>query len=484
MQPEEVQTQKAITGGVTVMPDLSFVLAQKSEGSGPRSAVRFAPTGFSAQGVPEYDFNGGQILATGTDWSPSTGGDQVWVGNEKWTVFSTAPQPYSAYSVAGFREGKPQWSYPNLWPGLHASHDAPLPDRPGEIIGLTKLLGPSVTPRGEAGEILAYNGNKGNVYLMTTDGLFVATLFQDCRKKGWDAPTATVGQDMTRYSLSEESFFPTIMQTQDGAIYLQGNTSVMQLEGLDAISRLPAQTLTVSAGQLAEAQTYFTQIELARQQKQNSASGPLKIAALTAAPVVNEKSGDWNPKTLTKIDERAAAALAIFGDRLYAYWKTDDSDLLRNKPLTLQNLFKTGGALDILLDAVPGGERLLVTRVEGKTVAALYRPHAPGNTAEPFKFVSNIGTLKTTLIDRVDDVSDQITLTQDGGAYQISAPLALLHLAPAPGQILRGDIGLLRGNGFQTLQRVYWRNKATGLVSDLATEAELTPELWGALQFP
>lgn len=484
IQPEEIEMKKAITGGVTVMPDLSFILAQMGSGGGQRSAVRFAPTGFGKGGVPQYDFNGGQVLATGTDWSPSTGGDQVWAGKAGWSVFSTAPQPYSTYSVAGFKDGKPQWSYPNLWPGLHASHDAPLPDHPGEIIGLTKLLGPSVTPKGEAGEMLAYNGNKGNVYLMTTDGLFVATLFQDCRKKGWDAPKATVGQDMTPYSLGEESFFPTITQTKDGAIYLQGNTSLMQLEGLENITRLPAQTLTVSANELAEAQTYFTQKEIARQQTQADSLKPLQISLRTAAPLVEEKSGDWKPDALTKIDNRASAGMAVFGDRLYAYWKTDDSDLLRNKPLALQNLFKTGGALDLMLDAIPGGERLLVTKVNGKTVAVLYQPRVPGNTAEPVKFVSNIGTLKTTVMDRVEDVSGQIELTQDGASYQISASLALLNIAPQSGKSLRGDIGILRGNGFQTLQRVYWRNKATGLVSDLATEAELTPELWGTLLFP
>ena len=58
-------------------------------------------------------------------------------------------------------------------------------------------------------------------------------------------------------------------------------------------------------------------------------------------------------------------------------------------------------------------------------------------------------------------------------------PLSLLGLSAAPGQTLHGDVGLLRGNGFQTLQRVYWHNKATGLVSDVPSEAELTPQLWG-----
>ena len=47
------------------------------------------------------------------------------------------------------------------------------------------------------------------------------------------------------------------------------------------------------------------------------------------------------------------------------------------------------------------------------------------------------------------------------------------------GQSLKGDIGVLRGNGFQTLQRVYWSNKATGITADVPSEAQLTPQLWG-----
>ncbi|MGA2658777.1 MAG: hypothetical protein ABSH34_14840 [Verrucomicrobiota bacterium] len=45
----------------------------------------------------------------------------------------------------------------------------------------------------------------------------------------------------------------------------------------------------------------------------------------------------------------------------------------------------------------------------------------------------------------------------------------------APGLALRGDIGILRGNGFQTTQRVYWSNKAAGITADVPREAELTP---------
>lgn len=48
---------------------------------------------------------------------------------------------------------------------------------------------------------------------------------------------------------------------------------------------------------------------------------------------------------------------------------------------------------------------------------------------------------------------------------------------------MRGDVGILRGNGFQTLQRIYWQNKAASTVADVPTEATLTPHLWGIWHF-
>jgi hypothetical protein len=73
-----------------------------------------------------------------------------------------------------------------------------------------------------------------------------------------------------------------------------------------------------------------------------------------------------------------------------------------------------------------------------------------------------------------------VQLATDGnGGYEFSVPLTVLGWNPAAGPALRGDVGVLRGNGFQTLQRVYWSNKATAITSDVPSEAELTPRLWG-----
>jgi hypothetical protein len=216
---------------------------------------------------------------------------------------------------------------------------------------------------------------------------------------------------------------------------------------------------------------------------------------------VDGKLDDWQGAEWVTVDKRGVAAwfnsnskpynvqatLRVAGDRLYAAFRTGDKDLLRNSGETPNALFKTGGALDLMIGtdphadpqrqhAVAGDLRLLVTRVGGKTRALLYRAVVPG-TRDPVSFRSPSRGIS---LDRVDDVSDQVQLAgDDTGNYEISIPLDTLGWKPLAGQTLRGDIGLLRGNGFQTLQRVYWSNKATGITADVPSEAELTPQLWG-----
>ena len=40
-------------------------------------------------------------------------------------------------------------------------------------------------------------------------------------------------------------------------------------------------------------------------------------------------------------------------------------------------------------------------------------------------------------------------------------------------------MGRRPGDGLQTIQRIYWNNKATGIVQDVPSEAMLAPHLWG-----
>jgi hypothetical protein len=493
---DEVAFQKAAAGGVTMMPDGAFIVQHVDD-----KTMRYAPQKFTAQGVPLYDLKTSEVLAEGAQPQQSSGGGQAIQGTNGWTLHYPPPLPYSKASIGGVKNGLPLWSYPNLWPGLHPSHEAAQPTFPGEIIGPTRLLGNVVTPKGEAGPLWAINGNMGDIYLLTQDGLFVDQLFEDVRGAPlWAMPVAQCGMKLNGLSLHDENFWPTITQTQDGQIYIVdgAHTSLVRLDGLENIKRLPDQNLTVTKNDLAAAQTYFVQSEAARQAQQGR--GTLVVALRQNAPQIDGDLSDWNGAQWADIDKRGVAAnfnsnskpydvtgtVAIAGDKLFAVWKTGDKDLLNNSGEAPNALFKTGGALDLMIGTNPNADpkraqpvegdlRLIITQVKGKTRALLYRAIVPGTKdAVPFS-----SPWRTITLDKVEDVSGQVQLAGKDGDFEISIPLATLGLKPQAGQTLQGDIGILRGNNGQTTARIYWSNKATGITSDVPSEAMLTPNLWG-----
>jgi hypothetical protein len=507
VQVDELKMVKGRTGGCVVHPDLTILtsLGQK-----------IAPKGFTPKGAPLYDINQAETYVEGAQNSLSSGGEQSMASASGWTIMTVGPKPLPADSMAGVKNGVPMWSYPSLWPGLHASHNAPMPDHPGELLGTTRLLGGFVSPKGsDAGEIWAINGNMGNVYLLTVDGLFVATLWRDGRVSSWAMPAAKRGMSVKDASLNAEDFWPSITQTADGEIFItvgvETTCSIVRVEGLETIRRLPASTVTVTPESLAEVGRYFVRRD--QQRADREGTGTLSVAVRKSAPTVDGKLDDWADASWVTIDSRTnqvgdwgheeaktRAALCVAGDRMYAAFKTGDPELLRNSGEALPMLFKTGGALDLMLGTDPaanpkrdkpvaGDVRLVVTMAKGKPMAALYRAVVAGSK-EPVPFSS---PWRTVTFDRVEDVSGQVELAAGGekdvkkkgehGIFELSIPLSVLGLKPEAGTTIKGDVGLLRGNGFQTMQRVYWQNKATGLTSDVPGEAMLTPQLWGKLQF-
>ncbi len=271
-------------------------------------------------------------------------------------------------------------------------------------------------------------------------------------------------------SLTEENFWPSITQTADGAIHIPAyNGSIVSLSGLEEARRLPDSTVEVTALQLADAQMYFMQAEVQRQHGERKGPAQLKVALRETAPEVDGKLNDWADADWAVIDQRTtqvgdwghhkaitSAALAVAGDRLYAAFKTDEPKLLDNAGDSLPMLFKTGGGLDLMIGADPtadpkrtaaasGDQRLLVSRVKGKTVAVLYRPVArglAGGAASPVPFSSPLRTIR---FDRVEDVSESVSLAggveKDAGTestvFEFSIPLATLGLKPKAGQSIR-----------------------------------------------
>ncbi|HCE46480.1 MAG TPA: hypothetical protein DET40_23290 [Lentisphaeria bacterium] len=505
VQPDEVVFQKGRSGGVTVMPDFSLCVAHVGD-----KAMKFSPTNFTEQGVPTYDFSKGQVLAEGVTPSNTSGGSQALVDSDGNTVITLGVKPFLTSSLCGGRDGGMTWSYPSLWPGLHPSHEAPKPDRLGELIGTTRLLGGFVNPKGsEAGPLWCINGNMGNVYLFTSDGLFVASLFEDIRiGRAWQIPIAQRGMSLKGISPYDEHFWPTINQASDGQVYLVYNKeacALIKIEGLETLRRLPAGSLSVTADDLKKVQAY--QVALEEKRKLEQGGGVMHVSVQTTVPTVDGKLDDWTGASWVEIEKRGVGAyfdskskpydirgaVVVADGKLFAAWRTGNKDLLRNSGEMPLAPFKTGGTLELMIGSnsnaspkrrspVEGDMRLLVTQVKGKTKALIYRPVVPGTPDD--RKVPFSSPWRTIKFDQVEDVSDKVQLTADGkGAYEISIPLKILGLNPAAGKRIKGDIGILRGDGAQTMTRIYWSNKATGIVSDVPSEAELVPALWGDWEF-
>ena len=518
MQPDEVQFEVGGSGGVVascpVFP--RFIVSRtcsdnKRNEDTPTHETVLYPLRRWRDVVPVFDFQVGRRVIASNVFAPrSTGGDQAlfddWNGR---TVMTLGLEPFARESVSGATNGKAMWSYPNPWPGLHASHEAPRPHKPGQLIGITRLLGDFIqVPFGQhTTTIFAMNGNMGNIYLMTSDGLYVAELFHDVRTAPtWSMPIAERDMDVSGLTLHDENFWPSITRTSDGKVHLidGAHSAIVRVDGLDTLRPIEPFTLTLSEEELAQADAWLVDSELRRQRTIGQPS--LRVSLRDDDVVIDGNIDEWVGTDWGIIDRSGVAAhfqsnsqpyditaaACVSKGRLVVAFQTNLRDLLVNSGEIPEALFKTGGCLDVMIGANPnadpnrrapvaGDSRLLVTLVDGKPKAMLYRAVVPG-TENPVPFSS---PWRTITIDRVEDVTEKVEFAAGdrNGIFEIAIPLELVGLSPKSGQKIKADIGVLRGNGFSTLARVYWSNKATAITADVPSEAQLTPSLWGNWMF-
>lgn len=360
----------------------------------------------------------------------------------------------------------------------------------GSLVQPTRIVGPPVDPpKGESGNIFALSGEKGTIFLLTLDGLFVQTLGGDMRETPlWRMNEARRGMIVDGVGFEDEHFHPTITQTRDdNSIYLvvgKEHSSVVKLEGLESVKRYDWGSVAIDL-ESAAARRPTLIAEKARKTDRNV----IKIPIRSDAPKIDGDLGDW-PKTgesWARIDDRASASIAIGGGKLAIAFHTDDPDLLSNSANDDRLMFKTGGALDLQIasnSGESGGQknlRLLVARVHDEVVAILYRDGVAGaDENDRVRFDSPIGTV---LFDKIENVTRSIMFAQSKGDYELSIPLSVLRFDPRRGSETSGDVGVLRGDGAQTTSRVYWNNLDSGLVSDVPSEARLRPDHWGVFVF-
>jgi hypothetical protein len=443
-----------------------------------------APT-ILPNGVPVWSKEPGLTPLTGADVPDNTvATDDGWVlhvGRDFRNRNQNLPGRHNA--ILGWHDGKRLWEYPSL-AGQH------IPTNPGTIVMAQRYLGmPFKAQRGEAGTVFGINGERGTMYLMTSDGLFLQDVGGDMRVLptiGQKYPEAKRGMVVAGVSFHDEHYGPRLAQTKAGEVILLAGkefSAVFRVDGLQAVKRRTFATVTLDAARLAGLPP--TIVVLPR--KQGRQTLPVAVGGL--APKTDGDLADWPASTVwAKLDDRASAAVRIVGDRLHAAWRTGDPAALANAPGEPTLAFKRGGSVDLMLATDPkapgnrvqpatGDLRLLATMQAGRSIAVLYRSVVPG-TAETARvpFISPVGRVD---FDRVEVVSTQVQLAQRGGDIELSVPLSLLGLQAAEGVVLRGDLGLLRGSGAVTTQRLYWNNLDTAICSDVPSEARLAPANWG-----
>ncbi len=445
--------------------------------------------GWNACGTPQYDLADARQIV---NVLPQYFVNSTWCDSRGNVLANHAPlQMFSP-------EGRALWSYPNAWPGVHGSHQAPK-DRRGLLIGPLKVLG-SAGGCGEAGEVFCLSGNMGKAFFMTTDGLYVGSLFRDCRSAPDSLPDRPRrGMSIGRTSPGAEWFGGEFFRSRgDGKLYIgsaaREGVLLSEVTGLESIRRLPEWTVEFSPAQYAQATDLA-----ARRASEPAAAQVLTIARtkkrMPPLPGVadfrwpRESAAAWQYDTA-----RAAEATWTFDDRnLYLCFRNVlDYTPMQNAGKQADTLFKTGDAVvfelrtrpdDATPRVIPGDLRLLLSVFEGKPIAVLYDYKAPG-AGSPRQFSSPV---TTTVVDSVRVLaSARVAIDRQDDRYTLRASVSLAELkfAPQPGHSYRGDFGVIYSDRQGRIDelRMYWSNVATGLVSDLAIEAQIEPRAWGTWQ--
>jgi hypothetical protein len=464
----------------------------------PSGAGRYVPLRYTEEGAPVYGPAGvKKYNGTGT-------GSFAPVPAEK-TIIALFNRGTPADGLAGLDSdtGAERWTYPNPYPGVHGSHNAPMP-RPGLVIGPLAILGIARLPGGD-GHVFGLRGNLGQDFFFTTDGLMIGTVFQDGRFPSMSLPPRElelVRTPMESYSNGGEPFSGWFGGHRDGKFRLTtplgGQTGmVLEMNGFDRIKRFTAPALNVTPALLAEAAAAN------RARASLAAKGAEKrhtIARVSQAPGIQGRTrgGAWAKIPAFAIKSpssnfKATAQLAYDDTSLYLAVDVEDPSPWKNEGADFARLFKTGDAVDLQLgtDAaaspsraapVKGDLRVVLAPLQKRAVAVLMRPVNPAAPGDWNKLYSSpVGDKKFDEVRLLTTAAIGVAIKDGGYRLEASIPLAELGLKPAAGVEVRGDIGFVSSDaaGRINTARTYWSNQATNLVNDEPMEAWLAPANWG-----
>ncbi len=473
---------KRFHGNVAIGTDLSIYTT---------AGVYIPPPGFTDNGVPVWDLGNVDFFTDKTDNL-----SDIIHTNDDYFIYMSG---HYGGPLQAFKNGKRMWLY-------HAQkgRNAPAPRFPGDLTNITRVLGPSFQPGGEAGETWAVATNEGSIHLLTSDGLYISDAGGDIRTHPLlRLPKAEHDMIIDDYSFDDEHFWPSVRQMDDGTVYLVAGkefSGIFEILHLDTIQRIPGNEINVTEDMLEGLPKERLDSPFDKKEK------TMIVHKLKDAPTVDGRVNEWPINSWHTIDERRSidGALAWHGNTLYAAWKTGREDLLDNNASDgWAYAFATGGGLDLMLRSNPNAEpqgkkghkerfappaegdlRVFITRLgnptDGNILAVRYVQNGKNFEGNSILIDSPVGEVH---FDSVSQVSENIQLAQTKGIYEAAIPFNVIGLKNVNSMPTCGDIGLLIGDPSGTRLRLYWSNKKTGIVSDLPSEAVLQPEEWGTFDF-
>ena len=388
-----------------------------------------------------------------------------------------------------------RWTYKDNWSDVHGSHRAPIPERDDLLVGTLGCIGTADTG-GPLGKLFALNSNMGRLYVFTMDGLLAATVFQDCRI-GPDAwpNEAKRGAPLGGVTMGSEWFGGYFFKAEKSNEYylIAGFTSynLIKLNGLDKLQPLTGGKVAFTGEQLLAAEKLVQQRAPRRPRKTPSRSRRVK------APVAVDGKLDEFPKESwvewSGGQYKLRGALAVDAANLYAAWEVKgDANPMVNGGKDFTQLFVTGDSVDLQLGTNPGADpkrgepalgdlRLLVSVMDNKPVAVLYRWKTAAADKKPVVFTCPWRQHAVDSVTLLTDATVSIQRAGDGYKVELAVPLAALGFKPEAGKEYKADLGAVFSDatGNNRAARVYWSNKATGLVNDVPGEIMASPNLWG-----
>jgi len=341
----------------------------------------------------------------------------------------------------------------------------------------------------QTGTLFAMNGNLGQQFLMTSDGLWVGAVLRDWR-------LAKV-EDM--YTVPDEDFGGYFWRDQrSGEVYLEAGKSEYRLYRVTGLK-----TIRRSEGQFAFSSELAT-AAAARSGERKAQRQNIPSVAITKLAEPLKISGKLEdvPKTMrfTEVVADASSkfrfALGHDNENLYLVYDVTADTPFRNNGQDFKQMFNAGDCVDLMYGVDPkadphrkegaaGDYRLLMTVRDSKPLAVLYKQVDPTRNW-PVAFMSPSRAVYFGAVLTLEDAKIAVARSKTGYVLTASVPLAPLGIKPeVASSYLVGDVGVIYGSesGNGARLRLYWANKETAITSDVPSEAALAPANWGQFRF-